>query len=174
MDRQTFTALYDQCAPAIYAYIYYRVRHVETAEDLTSTVFLKALRSAESMTHGKGRLWLYSIARTTVIDHWRTSKQSTSLEDAPDARSNDNPESQIADKHLLAQARQLVEQLPDDQRDVLLMRCWDDLSYDDIADIMGKNRGAVKMMYSRGVKTLRLALTTLLSFIIILWPYAQS
>lgn len=87
-DAHNLQALYEQHLPAIYRFIYSKVGNREEAEDLTSQVFLKAVRGLDG---GRDPLsvqsWLFQVARTTVADHWRAFYQlpARSLDDLLDA-----------------------------------------------------------------------------------------
>jgi RNA polymerase sigma-70 factor, ECF subfamily len=71
-DRAAFRALYDAYLGAIYRYIFRRVGNREEAEDLTATVFTKAVRGMDWTQPEPARVaWLFQVARTTLADHWR-------------------------------------------------------------------------------------------------------
>src|SRR6056297_2278284 len=72
----SFNWLYERYIKKIYNFIYYKTMHQETAEDLTSQTFIKALNKINSFDSEQGtfQAWLYKIARNTVIDHYRTQK----------------------------------------------------------------------------------------------------
>jgi len=71
-DPTAFGTLYDRHVSAVYRYVYYRVRDDSEAEDLTSDVFMKALRAIPRYEPRQAFLaWLYRIARNAVIDHVR-------------------------------------------------------------------------------------------------------
>lgn len=90
-DSEAFARLYDSCVDRVHRYIYFRVSDDETAEDLTSRVFLKAWENLNRYRSGSSPFiaWLYTIAKNLVIDHYRTQKESVALEDvvlaAPEA-----------------------------------------------------------------------------------------
>src|SRR5688500_1355368 len=82
-DPAAFGALYDRHFTAVYRYVYYRVRDDAEAEDLTSDVFMKALRAIRRYEPRQAFLaWLYRIARNAVIDHVRRGGRQVSFEDA--------------------------------------------------------------------------------------------
>src|SRR5258708_3596238 len=71
-EVQKFEQLYQENLDPIYRFVYSHVRNREAAEDLTSHIFLKAVRSLdlERSTHSSAA-WLFRVARTTMADHWR-------------------------------------------------------------------------------------------------------
>ena len=72
LDRQAFQTFYQENLRPIYRYVYNKVRTREEAEDLTSQIFIKAVRSID---HGRNphirRHWLFQVTRTTIADYWR-------------------------------------------------------------------------------------------------------
>src|SRR5512140_2966596 len=82
-DVSAFGQLYDKHVDAIYRYVYYRVRDDAEAEDLTSDVFMRALKAISRYEPRQAFLaWLYRIARNAVIDRARRGGRQVSFEDA--------------------------------------------------------------------------------------------
>ena len=78
-NLEHFGEIYDVYIKKIYNFIYYKTHHKETAEDLTSETFRKALSNIKSFdTHRAFSSWLYRIAQNTVIDHYRTYRANAS------------------------------------------------------------------------------------------------
>ena len=157
-SRARFIAAYDEYRERIYRYHYYRLRHRETAEDLTSQTFLKALERFESYDPSKGSMsaWLYRIARNTFIDHLRRLRPTEQVDDLDEViPSLENVAGDVATKLQAEQATALLRHLTPEQREIILLRLWDDLSYAEIVEMTGKTEGACKMTYRRGLDTLR-------------------
>ncbi len=153
-----FAEVYDAHIQKIYAFVYYRVQHREIAEDLTSTTFLKALDKYATFHGGNVRAWLYRIARNTVTDHYRTHRPPADLETAQEVQSTSNPAHDAETRMQLERVRAELEKLPEDQRDIVLMRVWDGLTHAEIADVLGKSEASVKMQFSRSLRQLQSAL----------------
>ena len=155
---ETFTGVYDAYVDRIYRYHYYRTRHRETAEDLTSQTFLKAFEAFPryDATKASHATWLYTIARHVLIDHLRVSRPSIDIEDAVDVLvSRDDIERDVVAREALAKVQGALRLLTPAQREVVLLRVWDGLAYSEIAAVTGKTEDACKMTFSRGVSTLR-------------------
>lgn len=154
---QDFDALYTRYLKGIYAFIYYRTMERMTAEDLTSQTFLKALENIGSYNPHKGAFstWLYRIARNTVFDHFRTTRQTKNIDDVWDLPADDNPFLDTAGHVEAQQIQSVLHTLPKDKRDLILMRLWDGLSYKEIAQLTGKSEAACKMTFSRTIAELR-------------------
>lgn len=153
-----FAQVYDAHIEKIYAFIYFRVNHREIAEDLTSTTFLKALDKYETFRGGNVRAWLYRIARNTLTDHYRTHRPPADLEAAQDVASSSNPVKDADTRLQLERVRAELDKLPNEQRDIVLMRVWDGLTHAEIAEILGKSEAACKMIFSRVLQKLQASL----------------
>ncbi len=179
-NRRAFASLYDAYLDRVYRYVYFRTHHKETAEDITAGVFVKALEKISSFDAGKAGFttWLYAIARNALTDHYRRRKPDADLEDVWDtlASGEDIPADTDA-RARLARVQDLMKDLPAAQREIVLLRVWDELSYAEIAAVTGKSEAASKMAFSRAVATLRkrapdALLVLLLALPVIRSPYA--
>lgn len=162
-DTQSFGILYDTYVSAIYRFVYYKTHHKETAEDVTSLVFTKALQSIAQYKPEKGAFvsWLYQIARNTIIDHYRSSSSpSVQIEDAWDIASKDDLSAETDFALLDGRVKEYLSTLPSEQRDIILMRVWQEMSYQEIAEVLGKSEASCKMAYMRAIKKMRDALPT--------------
>jgi len=156
-DAEAFGGIYDLYVRKIHDFIYYKVHHRETAQDLTSDTFMKALGGLDRFDAGKGSIssWLYRIARNTVIDHYRTKKEYAAIDDAWDIPAGGGVEADIDALARIDRVRQQLRVLPPDQRDIVIMRVWQELSYREIAEIVGKSEDNCKMIFCRAAKKLR-------------------
>lgn len=168
-NKEAFGILYDEFIKPIYNFIYYKTHHRETAEDLTSQTFIKAYRAARSFDESKGTFsaWLYQIARHTVIDHYRQTKPALNIEDAWDLESKEDVFKTVAEKIELEKVKGYLKTLTGEQREIVLLRIWEQMSYAEIADIMNKSEASCKMMFSRTMKTLRENLPQAMAIIIL-------
>ncbi len=156
-NLEDFSQLYDKYIKMIYNFVYFRTHHKETAEDLTSLAFTKTLEKINSFNYKKGTFssWLYRIARNTVIDHYRTQKMETNIDDIWDLGSNDDLPRDIETKEKLKKVQEYLNKLQPEQRDLIIMRVWDGLSYKEISEITKKSEAGLKMMFSRAMTKLR-------------------
>lgn len=153
----SFGLLYDKYIDKIYSFVYFKTHHKETAEDLVSLAFMKAVKNIASFnTHtGTFQAWLYQIARNTVIDHYRTKKSDTDIDDVWDLSANTDIEKDIDIKNKLEKLESYIGGLKSEQRDILIMKLWQGMSYREIAEALGKSEGSCKMMFSRTIRKLR-------------------
>ncbi len=157
-DGEAVAQLYQRYAPAIFRYVYYRLGDRETAEDMTSEVFCRAL---EGLPRYQQRglpfsAWLYRIAGARVIDHYRRARRrpTTDLHPGLPARTGDpvvTAELQLTDEEL----RWAVTQLTAAQQQVVVLRFVEGLSHEEVARIIGRSEGAVRVLQYRALETLR-------------------
>lgn len=169
-DSAAFTQLYDLYANRVYRFVYYRVGHKETAEDLTSVSFTKAYQNLHSFKGQQGVFgaWLFRIARNTVIDHMRTNKTTIDIDAAVNVANNTNIARQTELSDSIEQIKQYLNQLDEAQRDIVIMRLWDDLPYSEIAAVVGKTEGNCKVIFSRVIQKMKQDLVPVLSLILTL------
>ena len=152
-----FSEIYDLYVKKIYEFIYFKTHHKQIAEDLTSQAFLKSLENIGKYDFSKGKFssWLYAVARNTVIDHYRTQKHNLNIDDAWDISSDDDIELDIENREKIRKLKSHLKNLSSDQRDVVMLRVWNGMSYKEISDIMGKTDTNCKMIFSRATEKLR-------------------
>lgn len=164
-ELSSFDIIYDEYIHAIYRFIFYKTHHRETAEDLTSVTFMKALENIRKYKEDSAgfKTWLYRIARNTVIDHYRTNHPTGDIEDAWGIHSDDDIEKQTDLTLKLEAIRADLAKLSPEQREVVTLRVWGDHSFKEIAEITGKSEAACKMSFKRTVEKLgkQMALLTL-------------
>ncbi len=154
---QFFGQLYERYFEKIYNFIYYRTRHKQTAEDLTAQVFYKTLNSLLKFNAKKGKFstWIFSIARNGLIDFYRTNHNTEDIENAWDLSSADNLEKSADTAAAMASLAKALQTLEKQQREVVLMRLWDGLSYKEIAEILNLGESNCKMIFRRTLEKLQ-------------------
>lgn len=161
-DPEVFGELYDIHFDRIYAYIYRKTGDRQTAEDLTSETFMKALAKIKGYkyTGQPFAAWLYRIASNLVTDSYRARRPVASLDEglqtvAPGATPEEAAMA-IDDQQAVIRA---IQTLSPDQQDVVLMRYSGDMKLKDIAGALGKTEGAVKALMFRALGSLKGKLT---------------
>ena len=155
-DAEAFAQLYDACMDRVYRYVFFRVSDQQMAEDLTSQVFLKAWEKLDGYRpQGPFLSWLYAIARNTVIDHYRTQKQTVSLEDAgPIVAENDRLEDALEFEFEMKSVQAAMQQLTGEQQEVLILKFVAEYDTAQIAKRMGKSPGAIRALQMRALQAL--------------------
>lgn len=158
-DSEAFGLLYDHYHVAVYRFLYYRTRSSSLAEDLTSETFFRALRSMQNFRwQGKDfGAWLMTIARNLATDHFKAGRTRLELTTEDMGQHDDATESPEATVLAGLTNEMLVSalgELPDEQRDCLVMRFLQGMSIAETAAVLGRSDGAIKQLQLRGVRNL--------------------
>jgi RNA polymerase sigma-70 factor (ECF subfamily) len=156
-NTEAFGLIYDRHVRTIYNFIYYKVFDKDSAEDLTSQTFFKALKNVNSVDPERPIIsWLYKIAHNSVLDHYRSTRPSEDIDDYWDI--GDETEDVVAKLDTdvdMKRVGQYLKKLSSLERDIIMMRVWQELPYQAIAEIVGKSEANCKMIYSRSLKKLK-------------------
>jgi RNA polymerase sigma factor (sigma-70 family) len=158
-DTRSFSVLYERYLPAVFRYVSGKVSSPEEAEDLTSEAFRQAWTSRRAYrARGTYRAWLFSIVRRSVADHYRRHRPAAALETTVVDRLQDSapgPEEEILREDQSRTARALLAELSHEQREVLSLRFAAELTYAEIAVVIGKREEAVKKIAQRALEAIR-------------------
>ncbi|MBE0431864.1 RNA polymerase sigma factor [candidate division WOR-3 bacterium] len=139
----------------VYAFMYYRVAQPEDTDDLTSEVVLKVIKGLKQQ-RGNFNAWMYRIARNRLIDFYRrrAMRSEISLNDIPrkELTKSEDFSKQIMTREKL---RQGMEQLTEDQRQVIILKFIEGYANNEVAEILGRSVGAVKVLQFRALRALR-------------------
>jgi RNA polymerase sigma-70 factor (ECF subfamily) len=161
-DPASFGKLYEHYLDEIYQFIFYRVKGHQEAEDLSETVFFKAWQALDENPPREipFRVWLYRIARNTVIDHYRTKRDQVDLEVAMQVPSfTDGPEAVVVRQEMVEELKDKLYQLNEDHQEVLTCRFVMGLSHTETAMVMSRSEQAVRALQYRAIVALRNLLT---------------
>ena len=147
-NDKAFDVLLSRYQGKIFNYIFFIVRNQELAEDLFQETFVKAIVTIQQGRYtadGKFASWLTRIAHNLVIDSYRQERNENTIsnnEVEADLFNNadlcdENIEMQMVNEQTLIDVRRLVDALPENQREVVYMRYYQNLSFKEIADIIG-------------------------------------
>jgi RNA polymerase sigma-70 factor, ECF subfamily len=163
-DQAAIGMLYRRFLPAVYRYILARVADVATAEDLTSETFLAMIRGITS-TRATDELgyaaWLLGIARNQVLMHFRRHKIRPEVELLPQYIDRSQTVAEEDDPMLVLMARETwnetaeaLEKLTEEQKTVIIYRCVLGYSTDEVAEMMNKRPGTVRVIQFRALSAL--------------------
>ena len=155
-DGEAFGRLYEAYFARVYRFIYFRVTDDQVAEDLSSQVFLKAWENLRRY-HPRGPFlaWLYAIARNTVIDSYRTRKQTLSLDEAaPVASQEAKLDDRLQLESEIEALQAAMQQLTEEQQEVITLKFIADYDTERIAREMGKSEGAIRALQMRALQAL--------------------
>jgi RNA polymerase sigma-70 factor (ECF subfamily) len=159
-DRQSFGELYERYALRVFRHAQFLTGDPVLAEDVTAQVFLKAL---EAIPRYESRgvpfvAWLLRITCNMVINHRKSAKNNghSQIPETIEAKGTFfSPEDSCEVKVDGERVWREVRKLPCEQRQVIVMRFIDDLGYPDIANVLGKTVGAVRVIQFRALANLR-------------------
>ena len=166
-DKEAFVLAYDAYLDSIYRFIYFKVGSQEVAEDITSQVFLKTwdyIQNNNLRDYKTLKALLYKVARNTVIDHYR--KESRKVESSLDTTVGDNNEVNIADpgQDILSKISAKADyeivvlrmrDLKDEYREAIVLRYINELNIKEIAEVLDKSRGNVRVLIYRALQALK-------------------
>ena len=159
MTSSEWEELYSQFSGKVMGYIISRVQRRADAEDLCSDVFEKVYRKYDTYDSSKASVstWIFTITRNTVIDHYRRSRPSEEL----DENLSDDTEldEDLLNSESLSELAGALRSLPEEMRDIIVLRYYDGKPLTEIADLMGLSYGAVKLRHQSALNRLRLALS---------------
>ncbi len=162
-DKQAFVAVYDQYLTPIYRFVYFKVNDMAEAEDLTSQVFLKCwsyIQDGKITDYGTIRAFLYKVARNTVIDYYRQKTENQPLDEAENVASPEQLPPETIDNNLsVALIVSQIKKLKDEYREVLILKFVNELSTTEIAEILGKTRGNIRVLLHRAERALKKLVT---------------
>ncbi len=165
-DPAQFDALYRRYLAQVYSFAFYELGNHHDAEDVTARVFLQALaalprfedraRPADGEGASTFRVWLFQIARNEVARHRRSLRRrpQAPLEAAATVYdTGDDPADAAARRDAAAAALAAMRRLPADRRRALVLRFVDEMSTAEIAGVIGRSEGAVRVLIHRALRT---------------------
>ena len=157
--NEQFSRIYDQYIEKIYRFVYLKVSSQEVAEDVTSKVFLKGWESyqKDQKINNPGS-FLYQIARNAVIDHYR-EKGRTNTISAEFAGQIVDHKTNLYEKAVFNESfeatKSAIQKLKKDYQDVIIWHYLEDMPIVEIAGILNKPVGTIRVMIHRGLRMLR-------------------
>ncbi len=158
-EHREFPELYDEFFDRVNRYLRCRVHNPWDADDLTTTVFMKALEKFHQYSRTSPfASWVFRIAHNTFVDFVRRNREfPTDTEVMLGIVADDEyqPELRALTKEEIELLRRRMNDLTQDQRDVLTLRFFGDLKIAQIADVLRRTESSVKMISHRGLKSLQ-------------------
>lgn len=161
-DNEAFGELYDFYAPKVYRFVRLKVDSQETAQDLTSEAFLKIWQylSEQRKIRERFQALLYRIARNLIIDFYRSRSMreillEDSLEELSEIEDENTSNELVLRQEEMTKVRRAIVQIHPSYQDVVVWYYIDELSISEIAEILEKNEGTVRVLIHRAVKALK-------------------
>jgi len=174
-DPSRFDALYRKYLAQVYSYAFYELRDHHAAEDATERVFMQALAglprfeervdefiatraplsAADAAEFSTFRVWLFRIARNVVANERRSDRRRpvTPLEAAAELHAPGDVVEAAAAREAVSAAWQAVARLPEDRRRAVILRFVDEMSTAEIAAVLDRSEGAVRVLLHRALRS---------------------
>ncbi|MGV3459533.1 MAG: RNA polymerase sigma factor [Flavobacterium sp.] len=146
-DENALAVLIKRHQSKLYGFIYSKVTDRDISDDIFQDTFIKVIKTLKSNSYneeGKFLPWVMRIAHNLIVDHFRKNKKMPMTRDTEEfsifsimTDNSLNVEGQIITEQVENDLQRLILELPDDQREVLHMRIYQDLSFKEIADLTG-------------------------------------
>ena len=146
-DENALAILIKRHQSKLYGFIYSKVTDRDISDDIFQDTFIKVIRTLKSNSYneeGKFLPWVMRISHNLIVDHFRKNKKMPMYRETEEfsifsimSDNSPNIESRIITEQVESDLQRLIEELPDDQKEVLQMRIYQDLSFKEIADLTG-------------------------------------
>lgn len=146
-DENALAALINRHQSKIYGFIYSKVTDRDISDDIFQDTFIKVIKTLKSNSYneeGKFLPWVMRISHNLIVDHFRRNKKMPMFRETEEfsifsimTDNSPNVENRIITEQVENDLQRLIEELPEDQKEVLQMRIYQDLSFREIADLTG-------------------------------------
>ena len=146
-DENSLSILINRHQSKIYGFIYSKLSDRDMADDIFQDTFIKVIKTLKSNSYneeGKFLPWVMRISHNLIIDYYRKNKKMPMFRETDDfsifsimSDNVPNIESQLITTQVESDLRKLIEELPEDQKEVLVMRMYQDLSFKEISELTG-------------------------------------
>jgi RNA polymerase sigma factor (sigma-70 family) len=155
-DLPTWTQLFKTLAPAVHAYLARRVG-ADLADDLVAETWVRAFQSRSRIdaTQGNGRTWLFGIARLVMYESFRGPMSSVHARADSEHDEFDDVDSRLMAQTMTLELRRGLHRLTRDEREVILLASWEQLSPSEIAEVLHIPQGTARSRLHRARTTLR-------------------
>lgn len=160
-NDKAFDIVLDRYKDRLFSYIFFIVKDQEMSEDIFQETFIKAIvtiKNGRYTANGKFYNWMTRIAHNLIFDHFRSEKNDNTVScegSEYDLLNNanlcdDNIETDMINMQIIEDLRRMVERLPQNQREIVMMRFYGDLSFKEIAELTGTsiNTALGRMRYA--------------------------
>ncbi len=146
-DENSLSILINRHQSKIYGFIYSKLSDRDIADDIFQDTFIKVIKTLKSNSYneeGKFLPWVMRISHNLIIDYYRKNKKMPMFRETEEfsifsimSDNVPNIESQLITSQVESDLRKLIKELPEDQKEVLMMRMYQDLSFKEISELTG-------------------------------------
>lgn len=150
-DEGAKELIFNEFYTPIFRYVRMRVKRKEDAEDLTQTIFFKLFSNLKNMTPAAPKSLLFTIARNTIIDYWRTRRDFIDIDEHVDTLSIDSRRASNEQMDLI----KVLSQLSQGEQEILELYYFSGLDTKTIASITNKKEDNIRQIRSRSIEKIR-------------------
>lgn len=129
------------------------------------------MKGVDSFSEKEGasfKSWIYTIANNTIIDYYRTKKEQVDIEEIGELGFHSDFAKDFDNKEKLKEVQVFLSELKPIEREVVILRAWDDLSYREIGEITGKTEANCKQIFKRTIEKIQANITLLLILLLMI------
>lgn len=155
MNSLEMERIYATYSGKVMGYLRARIHNTAEAEDICSEVFEKVMRKIDDYDQTKAAVgtWIFSITRNTLIDHYRKKRPTEELDE--NLKDDTELDEGLLTNETLSELAAALKRLPEQLRDIVVLRYYDGKPLTEIAEIMGLSYGAVKLRHQNALMLLR-------------------
>lgn len=156
-QREFITKMYEEYFPKIYNYVYYQVNNYAVSDDLVSCIFEKVVKNIELFDEKKSSFstWIFSIARHTIIDYYRSMKQESDIDQFEGtvvlSLSFEDVYRIYTEKHY-GEIEEVISVLNEKEKEVIYLRYFQGLGFQEISLQTGRNSSSLRTLHERALK----------------------
>ena len=152
---EKLSILFDRYNVRIYNFFNKMVQNKMVSEDLTQDVFIKILKYRTSYKNGNFAAWIYTVARNTFSNYYQKQKKERTNVVDDDKLNSEEVLLTESNQEELDHLQRALLQLKNSDRELIVMHRFQEIKYEQIAEIIGSNEGAVKVKVHRALKKLK-------------------
>ncbi len=155
MNSLEMERIYATYSGKVMGYLRARIHNTAEAEDICSEVFEKVMRKIDDYDQTKAAVgtWVFSITRNTLIDHYRKKRPTEELDE--NLKDDTELDESLLTNETLSELAAALKRLPEQLRDIVVLRYYDEKPLTEIAEMMGLSYGAVKLRHRKALDLLR-------------------
>ena len=155
MNSLEMERIYATYSGKVMGYLRARIHNTAEAEDICSEVFEKVMRKIDDYDQTKAAVgtWIFSITRNTLIDHYRKKRPTEELDE--NLKDDTELDESLLTNETLSELAAALKRLPEQLRDIVVLRYYDGKPLTEIAELMGLSYGAVKLRHQNALMLLR-------------------
>jgi len=155
-QKREFSKFYKANIDRIYRFVFFRVKDQETAEDLTSEIFMKALKAFDRYDVKQSKsAWLYAITRNHLINYYRDSKETVNIDKLEFELVGEDGRETIEQVSRVEMLKKALNKLSGNEQQLVTMKHLHGYTYAEMAEILGKSHNALKVATHRALKKLK-------------------